>query len=541
MDRHHIGMGAVASSSTTQEDDLLISFSGNDDDAPVVILPVALNDDHAVVDGNKNHNNAASSHVKRTPPEMSLARKVTKIWRESQGQAPKAVEALFYIEHQGLRLLSFKGLPAWAVPCPKDFNYMRHIGGDKQHYQITKRLQVKIDIDPSSERAWVKPLLDYAMIEWLANDFRRLDAVKKLWEAYDFLCFWSVEAAKRGRALPLHKAINVYYEKSILNYRIHVHEMMSSYEEEGEEGPNATLVDVKDDGADDGADEDAANKGLVAEGKGKGKGKMKEITSNSIAEKAEWKKAHDDGGADVRSVDPIPTNNASQSIPDVSTSHTPLRNAASKRPRFDMPWVPPSRIANRNVPPPASSRAPQTANKHQLGTPIAASTPRAAVDLASLSTWRPEKPANATDPDPDPPRFASPQDAVKWINNKATEAVVNYQDDGPDSAPPAYISFKSWSSFFEQQLLTHDTEPRFDNPWFSTEQSLQQFIRALHETFHEDKEGNEFSSELREWVLAVSRKLEDRKREREHCDRVASILGRTMAGIAKDKLSRNGK
>ncbi|OTA59937.1 hypothetical protein K449DRAFT_423605 [Hypoxylon sp. EC38] len=534
MDRHHIGMGAVASSSTTREDDLLISFSsGIDDNAPVITPPMAPNDDYAVIDGNKNHNNAASSQVKRTPPEMSLIRKVTKIWRESQGQVPKAVEALFYMEHQGSRLQSFKGLPAWAVPCPKDFNYKRHIGDDKQHYYITKRLQVTIDIDPSPERAWVKPLLEYSMIEWLANDFRRLDAVKKLWGAYDFLCFWSVEAAKRGRALPLHKAINVYYEKSILNYRTHVHEMMLSYKEEGKEGHDATLVGVKDDGA----DEDAANKGLVAEGKEKGK--MKEIASSSIAEKAEWEKARDDGdddGADVRSVDPIPTNNPARSIPDVSTSNTPLRNAASKRPRFDKPWVPPSRLASRNVPPPASSRAPQ------FGTPIAASTPRAAVDLASLSTWRPEKPANATKAtNADPPRFPSPQDAVKWINNKATEAVVNYQDDGPNSSPPAYISFKSWSSFFEQQLLTHDTEPRFDNPWFSTEQSLQQFIRALHEVFHQDKNGTEFSTELREWVLAVSRKLEDRKRERDTCDRVASILGRTMAGIARDKMSKKDK
>lgn len=28
------------------------------------------------------------------------------------------------------------------------------------------------------------------MVDWLHNDNKRLDAVKKLWDAYDFLCFW---------------------------------------------------------------------------------------------------------------------------------------------------------------------------------------------------------------------------------------------------------------------------------------------------------------------------------------------------------------
>ncbi|KAI0131659.1 hypothetical protein F4776DRAFT_671640 [Hypoxylon sp. NC0597] len=535
MNRHHTSsMDTAASSTTTAEDDLIF-FSSNDDGAPVVAPPVAPNDDPTVINSSNNRDNATFSYVKRTPPEMSLTRKTTQIWRDSEGDVPKFVEALFYIEHQGARLQPFKGLPAWAVPCPKDFNYIRHIGDDKQDYYMTKRLQVKIEIDPSPQRLWVKPLLDNTMVNWLGNDFRRLDAVKKLWEAYDFLCFWSVEAAKRDRALPLHKALNVYYEKSILNYRTHVHEMMSSYEGEGEEGRDAAVLDIKGDGA----DEDSANVGITAEEKGKGKGKMKEESSyNSVAEKVEWEN-EDNGGIDSGTRNPISTNNPSRSIPVASTTHEPLRNAAFTRPRFDKPWVPASRAASHNIPPLVSSPAPQTRSEHRLGTPIAASTPKATVDPTRLSTWRRENPASVTNPEQQ--HFASPQDAILWINKQATSAVVNYQSSGPNSEPPAYVTFESWAAFFEQQLLSHDTEPRFDNPWFSTEKSLQQFIRALHDVFQEEKKSTEFSSELREWALAVNRKLEDRKRERDSQNRVATILGRTMAGIAQEKLFEKEK
>lgn len=411
------------------------------------------------------------------------------------------------------------------------------IGDDKQHYYITKRLQVTIYVDPSPQRAWVKPLLESAMVGWIGNDFRRLDAAKKLWEAYDFLCFWSVEAAKRGKALPMHKCINVYYGECILKYRIHIQEMMSSYYGDGEEGHDATVVDVK--GED--AGEDAANMAITAEGKGKGK--MKETSDNSVAENVEWWK-EGDGGVDAGSANPIPTNNPSRSIPVVSASPAPSRNAASARPRFDQPWVPPSMAARRNIAPLASWRAPQTPSEHQLNTPAAVSTPRGAVDPTGVATWRQERPSSATDPaEQQQQRFASPQDAIDWIDEQASSAIINHSSAALSKGElPAYLSFKSWATFFEQQLLSHDTEPVFDNPWFSTENTLQQFIRALHEVFHADKKSTEFSTELREWVLAVNRKLEDRKREREHHGRVATILGRTMAGwIAKEKLSVNDK
>ncbi|KAI1417558.1 hypothetical protein F5Y13DRAFT_201145 [Hypoxylon sp. FL1857] len=528
----------LAFKSPPDEEDLIWFSDDEDNHAPSAIPVMAPNDPSAAIDSSGNHNSPAKlSHANPESTEISLAREITKIWRDSQYVVPKAVKGFFYVEHQGVRHETFKGLPAWAVPCPKNFDYKLHVGDDKQQHLITKRLQVVIVVDPSSKQAWIKPVLDGPMVEWLMNDHRRLDAVKKLWEAYHFLCFWSFEATSSGITLPLHKALDSYYEKTILTLRARPNEMILEY---NKGHTNTPVVDAKDYAVDKGiVEKDAANMNIVD----KETGKPKETSYNGIGTKPECKNEEHVGNG-AGSANPHPDKGEKPTPGRLTTGVGNGAMHSSRGPSI----APPSGTSSRKLAfvrsqpdADASSQTPasKTSNLSAAAPEFvprgsqATTLPRGGTTSDYTQTYQSRQAYLAS---LDPKHLASPEEAIAWINAQTFSVTLTYDRQTPRSEMREQATFQHWASFFEAQLLSHDSEPREGNPWFPTDRSLHLFVRALHDVFHDRTKRTEFSPQLREWAVAVSAKLEDRERERQRRKRVAKILGRTMAGIAKEKM-----
>ncbi|KAI1375022.1 hypothetical protein F4677DRAFT_461123 [Hypoxylon crocopeplum] len=176
--------------------------------------------------------NAATYHFVGTPPFGTFAERLGQIWHSSGFIAPKAADAFFTVKYLGVQVEPFEGLPAWAVLAPKDFITYRHIGSERLESVLTRRLFCKIKVDPSPQKKWVKPILTDLLVYWLDDDLKRVAAVQKLWEAYDFLWFWANNAASTGKTLPLNKSLDAYVEENTLNLRVRALEKMTAYRQQ---------------------------------------------------------------------------------------------------------------------------------------------------------------------------------------------------------------------------------------------------------------------------------------------------------------------
>ncbi|KAI1646134.1 uncharacterized protein F4817DRAFT_366166 [Daldinia loculata] len=160
-----------------------------------------------------------------------MIRTLGQIWAQSGEAVSAFVENIFESEYLGHGLKAFEGLPAWAVPLPEDFDEEKHVGWATHKYALERRLHVCIEIDPSPKQAWLKPILDTTMENWIRDPKKRLYGVNKLWVAYDFLCYWALDVARTGITCPLLFALDNYTQNSIYNFRLSVNEQVKLYEE----------------------------------------------------------------------------------------------------------------------------------------------------------------------------------------------------------------------------------------------------------------------------------------------------------------------
>ncbi|KAI1653141.1 hypothetical protein F4813DRAFT_400274 [Daldinia decipiens] len=160
-----------------------------------------------------------------------MIRTLGQIWAQSGEAVSAFVENIFESEYLGYDLKAFEGLPAWAVPLPEDFDEEKHAGRATHKYALERRLHVCIEVDPSPKQAWLKPVLDTTMENWIRDSKKRLYGVNKLWEAYDFLCYWALDVARTGTTCPLLFALGNYTQNSIRNFCLSVNEQVKLYEE----------------------------------------------------------------------------------------------------------------------------------------------------------------------------------------------------------------------------------------------------------------------------------------------------------------------
>ncbi|KAI0114913.1 hypothetical protein F4814DRAFT_459762 [Daldinia grandis] len=277
-----------------------------------------------------------------------MIRTLSRLWAQSGEAASVFAESIFESEYLGHDLKAFEGLPAWAVPLPEDFDEEKHVGRVTRRYALERRLHVCIEIDPSPKKAWLKPILDTPMENWIRDPKKRLYGVNKLWEAYDFLCYWALDVARTGVTYPLFFALDDYTQNSIRNLRLSVNEQVKLYEECV--GSHATDMD----------------EGWIKKSKGKGK----KTTASNVKPAFRDDEPNDDQDTHPPPVSkwhghrssnlsikhrPGPTS-ASTSTATVPTIPTPRQHSSSPRRR--------RRIEQSNTPPAPAPPRPPHQQKH---------------------------------------------------------------------------------------------------------------------------------------------------------------------------------
>ncbi|KAI1808431.1 hypothetical protein F4811DRAFT_570391 [Daldinia bambusicola] len=453
-----------------------------------------------------------------------MTRTLSQLWIESGESVPAFMERLFEVEYVGLELRAFEGLPAWAVPLPEDFDEEKHIGWATHKYVLERRLHICIEIDPSPKQAWLKPVLDATMENWIRDSRKRLYGVNKLWEAYDFLCHWALDIARTRITCPVLYALDNYTQDSIRNLRLSVSESVKMYEE---------LV---------GSDRALS----ISEDSIKSYDKGREIATADVRSVIK-ENALDEDGED---------NTGSRRVePYVSKGRGPRSSNLSIRYQPWSTWAAPSSFSSSASPAISTPRQQLVFTRRRPVKPEREPTtpPNQAQDQAATPTATPiPVPDSILAPAPQitAPRPKSPEDAVAQMA-EATRAGVRAD------------SFKAWSHFFSAQLAlqynhhaasqpqpqpNHPQTPPPETPspnpdpssdsssgsgsgsssgWPSSiDEAFQLFLRELCERFP----GGEHAAGLREWVRGASRRVEAYKAEREERARVDELLRRALDG-----------
>ncbi|KAI0847962.1 hypothetical protein F5Y00DRAFT_270873 [Daldinia vernicosa] len=354
-----------------------------------------------------------------------MIRTLSQIWAQSGEAVSAFVENIFESEYLGNGLKAFEGLPAWAVPLPEDFDEEKHVGWATHKYVLARRLHVCVEIDPSPKQAWLKPVLDTTMENWIRDPKKRLYGVNKLWEAYDFFCYWALEVARTGITCPLLFSLDNYTQDHIRKLRLSVSERAKLYEEcvgthvtgtdEGwvmykGKGKETTTTNVKPafkDGKPNNGDEDARSSSVATEPYG-----------------SKWH-GHKSSNPPIRHQP-----GSTSTVPSIPT---PRQQFSFTRPRAEQ--------SNSISPPPAPSSTPQE---------------------------KPFKPGR-TEP-------KTPEDAIAQMA-EATRTGVRAN------------SFKAWSHFFETQLARHDELSRGSAAWPTIDLTFQRFLQELCVRFPPADEG----------------------------------------------------
>ncbi|OTB20278.1 hypothetical protein K445DRAFT_362460 [Daldinia sp. EC12] len=409
-----------------------------------------------------------------------MTRTLSQVWTESGETVAAFMERIFEIEYLGLELNAFEGLPAWAVPLPEDFDEEKHIGWATHKYVLERRLHVSIEIDPSPKQAWLKPLLDPTMENWIRDSRKRLYAINKMWEAYDFLCHWALDIARTRITCPILYALDNYTQDSIRNLRLSVSESVKLYEEVM--GSNH-----------------ASSIGEDSSKKDQDKGKETASTDGRSTSKDD---ALDDEGEDNR-----------------------FRR--TERPYVSKGRGPRSSNLSIRYPPPLQTPPPTPASS--------VSAPR---QQFVFTRRRPEK----SDPGPRAPLAPAPVSAssAPQTEPRGPEEAVAQMAEATRAGVRA-DSFKAWSHFFSAQLalyannLSKNTNP---NPspgsgsgsgsgsgWPSIDEAFMRFLQELCERFPDH------AADLQQWVRAESQRVEEYKDEREKHARADAMLHRVLADL----------
>ncbi|KAF3063926.1 hypothetical protein GL218_01620 [Daldinia childiae] len=354
-----------------------------------------------------------------------MIRTLGQIWAQSGEVVSAFVENLFESEYLGHDLKAFEGLPAWAVPVPEDFDEEKHVGWATHKYALERRLHVCIEVDPSPKQAWIKPVLDTTMENWIRDPKKRLYGVNKLWEAYDFLCYWALDVARTGITCPLLFALDNYTQNSIRNFRFSVNEQVKLYEECV--GNHATGTD----------------EGWTKMYKGKGK---ETAATNAKPALRSDKPNYDDEAIYSRSAaaEPYSSKWHGHRSSNLPTGHQPGPTSAvpsipTPRQQFSFTR---RRAEQSHIPPPPSPLSTPQANSFK----------------------------------PSPAELKTPEDAIAQMA-EATRRGVRAD------------SFKAWSHFFETQISQYDELSRGSAVWPTIDLTFQRFLQELCERFPPGDEG----------------------------------------------------
>ncbi|KAI0380909.1 hypothetical protein F5Y04DRAFT_281254 [Hypomontagnella monticulosa] len=160
----------------------------------------------------------------------SLIGKVNGLWYRHSGNHSKFLDAIFALEHMGVKISPFKGLPSWSVPVPDGFDKDLHLGNEKHVYILSKRLRVIAEVNSPYNPTYVTISLDEMLTPWLEDDNKRFDAIVKLWDSYHFLCYWAFEAKTRNSGpLPILRALDLYMMKKAESSRIGVWQQITGH------------------------------------------------------------------------------------------------------------------------------------------------------------------------------------------------------------------------------------------------------------------------------------------------------------------------